>query len=189
MSQPLVIAVLAGTTRVQRESIKAAQYIATFGRQLDNVEILFVDPNQFHFAGDGNDPEGKDPRYSAIVERADAFFIITPEYNHSFPGSLKRMLDSELALYNHKPVALAGVSNGNWGGVRAVEQLCGAIRELGLVVMSWDMYFPHVQNIFDDQGNMHDEFSERYDKQASKLYAELIWFADMLKTARKQLEK
>lgn len=184
MSQPLVIAVLAGTTRVQRESIKAAQYIATFGRQLENVEIIFVDPNQFHFAGDGNDPEGKDPRYSAIVERADAFFIVTPEYNHSFPGSLKRMLDSELALYNHKPVALAGASSGSWGGVRAVEQLCGAIRELGLVVMSWDVYFPHVQDIFDEEGRMKAEYSERYDKQLGKLYGELIWFADMLKTAR-----
>lgn len=189
MSQPLTIAVLAGTTRVQRESIKAAQYIAAFGRQLDNVEIIFVDPSQFHFAGDGNDPEGKDPRYSAIVERADAFFIVTPEYNHSFPGSLKRMLDSELAAYNHKPVALAGVSNGNWGGVRAVEQLCGAIRELGLVVMSWDIYFPYVQNIFDDNGVIQGEFGERYDKQLDKLYHELIWFADILKTARKQLEK
>jgi NAD(P)H-dependent FMN reductase len=189
MSQPLTIAVLAGTTRVQRESIKAAQYIADFGRKFDTVKIIFVDPAQFHFAGDGNDPEGKDPRYTAIVEQADAFFIVTPEYNHSFPGSLKRMLDSELALYNHKPVALAGVSNGNWGGVRAVEQLCGAIRELGLVVMSWDVYFPYVQNIFDDDGAVQSEFSERYDKQLDKLYRELIWFADMLKTARNNVQQ
>lgn len=188
MSQPLTIAVLTGTTRVQRQSVKAAQYIADFGRQLDNVEIIFVDPNQFHFAGDGNDPEGKDPRYTAIVEQADAFFIVTPEYNHSFPGSLKRMLDSELAHYNHKPVALAGVSNGNWGGVRAVEQLCGAIRELGLVVMSWDIYFPRVQDIFNEQGAMHNEFTERYDKQLTKLYTELLWFADMLKAAKNNTE-
>ncbi len=185
MSQPLTIAVIAGTTRAQRLSPRAAQYIAERGRQHDNVEIIYIDPADFHFAGDGNDPEGKDPRYTAIVEKADAFFIVTPEYNHSFPGSLKRMLDSELALYNHKPAALAGVSNGNWGGVRAVEQLCGAIRELGLVVMSWDVYFPYVQNIFDEQGIINEEFKERYDKSVDKLYRELIWFADMLKTARR----
>lgn len=184
MSQPLTIAVIAGTTRAQRLSPRAARYIAERGQQYDNVEIIYVDPAHFTLPGDGNDPEGKDPRYSAIVERADAFFIVTPEYNHSFPGSLKRLLDSELALYNHKPVALAGVSSGNWGGVRAVEQLCGAIRELGLVVMSWDVYFPHIQDIFDEQGNIHDEFKERYDKNIDKLYNELIWFADMLKTAR-----
>jgi NAD(P)H-dependent FMN reductase len=184
MHQPLTIAVLAGTTRAQRQSIKAAHYIAEFGRQLENVEIIFVDPTELYFPGDGNDPEGKDPRYSDITARADAFFIVTPEYNHSFPGTLKRMLDSELGNYNHKPVAIAGVSNGNWGGVRAVEALVPAVRETGLVVMSWDVYFPYVQNIFNDDGAMLDEHKEPYDKQVGKLYGELIWFADMLKTAR-----
>jgi NAD(P)H-dependent FMN reductase len=148
------------------------------------VEVIFVDPVDFHFDGDGNDPEGKDPRYTEITAKADAFFIVTPEYNHSFPGSLKRMLDSELANYNHKPVAIAGVSNGNWGGVRAVEQLCLAIRELGVVVMSWDMYFPYAQNIFNDDNSIKDEHKERYDKQTTKLFTELLWFADMLKTKR-----
>lgn len=97
------------------------------------------------------------------------------------------MLDSELGNYNHKPVAIAGVSNGNWGGARAVEALVPAIRETGLVVMSWDVYFPYVQNIFSDEGTMLDEHKERYDKQVGKLYAELIWFADMLKTARTRM--
>lgn len=186
MTQPLTIAVIAGTARAQRRSPKAAQYIAEFGRQIPNVEIIYVDPTEFNFAGDGNDPEGKDARYTEITNNADAFFIVTPEYNHSFPGSLKRMLDSELANYNHKPVAIAGVSDGNWGGVRAVEQLSLAIRELGLVVMSWDMYFPYIQNIFDENGAMHDEFKERYDKQAAKLFTELVWFADMLKQKRQE---
>ena len=185
MSDVLTIAVLAGTTRAQRRSIKAARYIADFGRTLENVEIVFVDPTDFNFPRDGNDPEGKDPRYTEITAKADAFFIVTPEYNHSFPGSLKRMLDSELANYNHKPVAIAGVSDGNWGGVRAVESLVPAIRETGLVVLSWDVYFPWVQNIFDEQGNIHEEFRERYEKNLSKLYAELIWMAQAFKTAKR----
>lgn len=179
--QPLTIAVLAGTTRAQRRSIAAAKYIADFGRQLPDVAIIFVDPNDFNFPGDGNDPEGKDPRYSDITAKADAFFIVTPEYNHSFPGSLKRMLDSELANYNHKPVAMAGVSDGNWGGVRAIEALVPAIRETGLVVLSWDVYFPRVQDIFDEQGTMNDAFRERYDRNVGKLYTELIWMARALK--------
>lgn len=188
MQEPVTIAVIAGTSRAQRLSPNAARYIADFGRQLQGVNIIYVDPADFHFAGDGNDPEGKDSRYADIVAGADAFFIVTPEYNHSFPGSLKRMLDSELSHYNHKPVAIAGVSNGNWGGVRAVEQLCLAIRELGLVVMSWDMYFPYIQNIFDENGAMQDEFKERYDKQTAKLYGELLWFAHLLKSAREHTQ-
>lgn len=180
----LVIAVLAGTTRVKRESIKAARFITEFGRSLPGVEIVFVDPNDFNFPGDGNDTEGKDPRYSLVTARADAFFIVTPEYNHSFPGSLKRMLDSELATYNHKPVAFAGVSNGSWGGVRAVEALVPAVRETGLVALSWDVYFPRVQGIFEENGTIKDEYAERYARNLGKLFDELIWMARLLKTGR-----
>ncbi len=180
--KPLTIAVLAGTTRVQRESIKAAHYIADFGSRLDNVDIIFVDPVDYSFPGDGNDPEGKDPRYSAITAKADAFFIIVPEYNHSFPGSLKRMIDSELANYNHKPVALAGASSGAWGGVRAVESLVPAIRETGLVVLSWDIYFPHVHKMFEVDGTIGADYRERYDANLGKLYDELIWMARRLQS-------
>jgi len=185
--QSLTIAVLAGTTRVQRQSIHAARYIADRGRKQENVEIIFVDPNDFTFHGDGNDPEGKDPRYSDITKKADAFFIVTPEYNHSFPGSLKRMLDSELANYNHKPLALAGASSGHWGGTRAVESLVPAIRETGLVVMSWDVFFPNVQDMFNEAGEMKADFTARYEKDVDALYTELIWFARMLKQAREAL--
>jgi NAD(P)H-dependent FMN reductase len=94
------------------------------------------------------------------------------------------MLDSELANYNHKPVAIAGASNGNWGGVRAVEALVPAIRETGLVVLSWDVYFPYVQNIFNDDNTIKDDYKERYERQLTKLFNELIWFADMLKAKR-----
>jgi len=184
MSEKVTIAILAGTTRAQRESIKAARYVADFANTLEDVEVIFVDPLEFSFPGDGNDPEGKDPRYTEIVKRADAFFIITPEYNHSFPGSLKRMLDSELELYNHKPVAFAGASNGNWGGVRAVESLLTAIRETGLVALSWDVYFPYVQDKFEADGAIKEEFRERYEKSLGKLFAELLLFARLFKSIR-----
>lgn len=187
-NEHITLAVLAGTTREQRRSINAARYIAEQAGQLPDVEVIFVDPKDFAFNGDGNDPEGKDPKYTEITQLADAFFVVSPEYNHSFPGSLKRMLDSELQTYNHKPVAFAGVSDGNWGGVRAVEALVPAVRETGLVVMSWDVYFPWVQNIFDEHGMMKQEYKERYKKNVSKLLGELLWFAKLLKAGRQQQE-
>lgn len=182
--QTINLAVLIGTTREKRESIKAARYIADLAAQREQVEVRLIDPKDFNFPGDGNDPEGKDPRYTEIVGWADAFFVVTPEYNHSFPGSLKRMLDSELALYNHKPVAFAGSSDGNWGGVRAVESLLTAVRETGLVVLSWDVYFPYVNKMFNEDGSIKDEHAERYGRNVNKLLDELLWFGDMLKTAR-----
>lgn len=189
MQEKLILAVIAGTTREQRQSIKAARYIVGVAGRRDNVEVILVDPKDFNLPGDGNDPEGKDPKYSEIVGKSDAFFVVTPEYNHSFPGSLKRLLDSELQLYNHKPVAFAGVSDGNWGGVRAVEALVPAVRETGLVVMSWDVYFPYIPKMFDESGTLRDEHVERYDRNVNKLLDELLWFAAMLKAARQEADK
>ncbi|HSH55741.1 MAG TPA: NAD(P)H-dependent oxidoreductase [Candidatus Limnocylindrales bacterium] len=182
--QDITIAVLIGTTREQRQSDKAARYIADYGTTLTGVTTVLVDPKNFSFPGDGNDPEGKDPRYTAITEQADGFFVVVPEYNHSFPGSLKRMLDSELETYNHKPVAFAGASSGGWGGVRAVESLVPAVRETGLVVLSWDIYFPHVQDLFDERGALKAEQRERYDRNLGKLYEELLWMARLFKQAK-----
>ncbi len=180
----LTIAVIAGTTRERRESIKAAGFIADYGKKLNNTKIVFVDPKDFYFPGDGNDPEGKDSRYTDITKNADAFFIVTPEYNHSFPGTLKRMLDSELENYIHKPVALAGASNGGWGGVRAVESLVTVVREMGLVVTSYSVYFPRIQELFYEDGSIKEEFSDRYNKNLYEAYKELLWFAYILKDGR-----
>jgi NAD(P)H-dependent FMN reductase len=177
----LYIPVIAGTTREQRMSIFAARLVAEVGNTFEEVETEVIDPKDFDFPGDGNDPEGKDARYTAITERAQGLFIVTPEYNHSFPGSLKRMLDSELSNYIHKPVAFAGVSSGGWGGVRAIEQLVGTVREMGLVSTFTDMQFPRVQDLFDDEGVLQNESYREYVKGA---WTELIWMTKVLKAGR-----
>jgi len=48
MNDKLVIAVLAGTTREKRESIKAANYVANYGRKIQNIEVIFVDPKDLN---------------------------------------------------------------------------------------------------------------------------------------------
>lgn len=181
MDKKFLIVVLAGTTRVQRQSFKAAQFVADIGKTYDEFEIELVDPNDFNFPGDGNDPEGKDPKYTALTARADGFFIVVPEYNHSFPGSLKRMLDSELENYIHKPVALAGASSGSWGGVRAVESLVPAVREMGLIVTFTSTYFPRVQDAFDASGKAVDP---RTEAGVRKALDELLWMTKVLKDGR-----
>lgn len=180
----LNIVVIEGTTRPQRQSMHAAKFVEHIGHGIDGIKVQLIDPGNFTLPGDGNDPEGKDPRYTAITAEADGFFIVSPEYNHSFPGSLKRLLDSELENYLHKPVALAGVSSGHWGGVRAVEALVSAVREMGLVATFTDAYFPSVQDLFDDNGQMKASQVEIYTKSVTAAYHELIWMAHALKHAR-----
>jgi NAD(P)H-dependent FMN reductase len=183
----LHIAVLAGTTRAQRQSIHAAHLVHHIGTTIPEIETRFADPTEFTFPGDGNDPEGKDPRYTELTTWADGFFVITPEYNHSFPGSLKRMLDSELQNYVHKPVAFAGASSGHWGGIRAIEALVSTVREMGLVATFTDVQFPAVQDLFEND-ELKAEHRDRYDKTIRSAYAELIWMAAALKWGRDNLE-
>ena len=94
--EKLFIPILLGTTRPKRQSLLAAQLVAKVGKSIPEITVKLVDPADYHFPFDGNDNEHKDPSYSQLTQKADAFFIVTPEYNHSFPGTLKRMLDSEL---------------------------------------------------------------------------------------------
>lgn len=182
----LFIPILLGTTRPNRESVKAAKLVEKVGKAIDDIEVVLVDPADYHFPYDGNDPENKDPRYSQLTAKADAFFIVTPEYNHSFPGTLKRMLDSELSNYIHKPVAFAGVSNGIFGGARAIESLVNTVREMGMAATFSDVYFPQIQNLFDDNGEIKDE---GYIRRIERAYEELIWMAKSLKWGRENLKR
>lgn len=181
----LFIPILLGTTRPKRESIKAAHLIEKVGKSIKEIDVQLVDPGDYHFPFDGNDPENKDPRYSALTEKADGFFIVTPEYNHSFPGTLKRMLDSELRNYVHKPVAFAGVSNGIFGGARAIESLVHTVREMGMAATFSDVYFPQVQNLFDEKGEVKDV---GYVHRIERAFGELIWMANSLKWGREHLK-
>jgi NAD(P)H-dependent FMN reductase len=160
-------------------SIYPAKLIREIGAEIEGVETILLDPIDFNMPADGNDDENKDPKYTEITEKADAFFIVAPEYNHSFSGTLKRFLDSELKNYIHKPVAFAGVSSGPWGGVRAIEALVSTVREMGLIATHTDVQFPIVKDIFDSTtGKLKDE---KYNARIRKAYDELIWMAKVLK--------
>ncbi len=184
MENDITIAVICGTAREGRESIKAARWVAEFGRKQAGVDIMFIDPKEVHLPPDGAPEDGRDPNYSNATEKADAFYIVTPEYNHSYPSSLKRLLDSEYDNYNHKAVAIAGVSSGQWGGVRACEALLPVCHRLGLVNIRPELYFPKVQTLFDEQGELKPEFTDGYTAAAQKAFDELVWMAKALKAGR-----
>lgn len=184
MDVKLTVAVICGTKREGRLSILAAEWVAEQGKKRGDVDIIFVDPKDFSLPLDGAPEDGENPAYKEITAKADAFYVVTPEYNHSFPSSLKRLLDSEYENYKHKPVATAGVSDGAWGGVRVCEALLPVYHTMWMVPVKPELYFPKVQNIFDSNGMMKPEFLEMYTKNVAIAYDELIWMAKTLKAGR-----
>ncbi|MFQ5493192.1 MAG: NADPH-dependent FMN reductase [Candidatus Dojkabacteria bacterium] len=186
MDTNLFFPVLLGTTREGRLSESAAKLVAKVGAGMDGIETQLVDPRNFSLPDDGHNDGDQDPEYEKITERADGFFIVSPEYNHSFPPSLKRMLDSEndFSHYQNKPVAFAGVSNGPWGGVRMIESLLSAVRTMGMYALDRDVQFPMVQEKFNENGKLLDE---KMTGRIEKVYERLIWKAKALKWGRENL--
>lgn len=179
-----MIAVICGTKRKDRLSIRPAQWVAEQGRKRTDVEIIFVDPEDIALPPDGAPEDGENPTYKEITAKADAFYVVTPEYNHSIPSSLKRLLDSEFNNYKHKPVATAGVSSGPWGGVRVCEALLPVYHTMWMVSIKPELYFPRVQDIFDEQGVMKTDYVDMYTKNVTAAYDELVWMAKTLKAGR-----
>src|SRR5207244_8625618 len=132
-TRPLTIPVILGTTRKGRMSLYAAKFVVGQLQEREGVITELIDIAELNLPVDDAGEAVKDSRFSAAMERADAIVIVSPEYNHSFPGLLKHVLDSCLKEYIHKAAGIVGVSAGVFGGARAIEHFQPVLRELGLV--------------------------------------------------------
>ncbi len=177
MNKKLFIPLLLGTNRNGRESEKVARWLFGKIEARYDVETLFFDSRDFSLPNNDYGEPLKEmfPAYRDAIARADGLVIVTPEYNHGYPGSLKSILDVLFSEYAHKAVGLAGVSAGPWGGVRVIESLLPTLRELGLVAIKKDLQFPSVTNMFSEEGTMKSEFAKAYDERFEKFFSELLW--------------
>src|SRR5688572_31740002 len=124
----------------------------------EDIETRLFDVAEFALPQDDYGQGLKDqfPEWKDAIIRADGLVIVSPEYNHGYPGSLKAVLDLLLREYVHRAVAFVGVSAGPWGGTRGIEACVPMVRELGLAVTFTDLNFPSVKSKFDEQGGLLD---------------------------------
>ena len=179
----LNIPVLLGTNRKQRLSGFAAKWVVGEMEKRPEIRTRLFDVADFELPQDDYGQEIKDqfPEWRDAIVNADGLVIVTPEYNHGYPGSLKSVLDLLLREYVHKAVAFVGVSAGPWGGTRVIEAIVPMVRELGLAVTFTDLNFPSVQKTFDDQGKLLDN---AFDKRVAAFLDELVWMSRVLKWGR-----
>src|SRR6185436_5509686 len=145
------------------------------------VETELIDVCKLPLKLDDAGEQMKDPKFSATIERSDGLIIVTPEYNHGYPGLLKHALDMNLEEYIHKAVGICGVSAGVFGGARVIEALLPVMRELGLVTIFNDVNFGYAGKIFAEDGKLLDE---RFVRRTAKFLDELIWMARVLRHGR-----
>jgi NAD(P)H-dependent FMN reductase len=119
--------------------------------------------------------------FAERIEAADAYVIVTPEYNHGYPGALKHAIDSVYHEWKGKPVGFVSYG-GVGGGIRAIEQLRLVFAELHAVTMRNTVSIPMARLAFDQDGAPRD--AQPLEAAAASLLTEIGWWADALRAAR-----
>lgn len=180
----LFIPVILGTAREGRRSENVARFVFEEVKKREEIETAFLDVRDFRLLATDDTGETEiAKKLSAITGRADGFIIVSPEYNHGYPGELKMMLDMSDGEYARKPVAICGVSSGTTGGARMIEQLRSVIIDLKAVPVVEAVYFAEVEALFDEQGAIADD---AYRGRVAKMLDGLLWYAKVLKQGREQ---
>lgn len=126
-------------------------------------------------------PDSNVQQWSNIVDQADAFVFVIPEYNHGMSGVLKNALDWLYPEFNNKPAGLVGVSDGMGGGIRAVEAMRILAANFGLYDIRQAVNFRETQNAIDEKGNLIDQ---SYEKRINGMITALIKAAEVMKQLR-----
>ena len=166
------ILIILGTAREGRQSEKVAKFIYNYLQQKNDVTCQLLDVVDFvqsHSLGLNGQASLK---WRESIIWADAIIIVSPEYNHSFPGELKLLLDSETTIYRDKLTAICGVSSGAFGGARMIEQLKLVLHTLGFKVITESLFFAQVQDIFLKDGTMHEQ--DKWQARVDKLLVSLL---------------
>lgn len=117
----------------------------------------------------------------ARIAAADALVIVTPEYNHSFPGTLKNAIDLAREEWFAKPIAFVSYG-GLAGGLRAVEHLRLVFAELHATTIRETVSFHNAHSSFDAEGHPRDKQGSQ--EAAAKMLRQLSWWARALLVAR-----
>lgn len=186
MNKKLFIPILLGTIREGRESEKVARLVFDRVSKHPEIETMLFDPRTMRLPSDNEGQALKfhNPEYRNAIVRADGLIIVSPEYNHGYPGTLKSVLDMLLKEYIHKAVGLVGVSAGGLGGARVIESLLHVVRELGMVATFTDVNVSRVGQLFHADGNLADDsILPRIDA----FLEELVWMSKVLRWGRENL--
>jgi NAD(P)H-dependent FMN reductase len=179
----LNLPVIAGTARKGRHTRAVAEAIAGDLAARPGVTVPLIDIARLRLPTDDAGEAVKDGDFAAAMRDADGIVLVVPEYNHSFPGLLKHVLDSCLSEYVHKAAGIVGVSSGPFGGTRVVQSLLPVLRELGLVTIFWDVNVSHVDRLFDERGALTDPALLR---RSQRFFDELIWMSSVLREGRER---
>jgi NAD(P)H-dependent FMN reductase len=117
--------------------------------------------------------------FQPLAERifnADAYIIVTPEYNGSYSPALKNLLD-HFPKRNHKPFGIVTASPGAMGGIRASQQLLQLVPALFGIASPYMLIVPAVDKKFGAEGELLDE---AFENGVNSFVAEFLWLSEKI---------
>jgi NAD(P)H-dependent FMN reductase len=184
----LLIPILLGSVRSDRQGIRAARYIMALLEQRGHKPVL-VDPLEKPLPMLDRMykeyPAGMAPavmqELAELYRRADGFVIVTAEYNQSVPPALKNLLDHFLEEYFWRPSAIVSYSAGRFGGVRAAVTLRTVLAEMGMSSVPSVLSIPAIHSALSEDGKASEPW---IDKAAARMLDEFAWYAEALAVQR-----
>jgi len=184
----LNVVVFYGSVRSGRQGLKAARFIVRTCHERGHA-VTLIDPLEYPLPlldkMYKEYPPGTAPqilqKLAGLVVAADAYVVISGEYNHNVPPALVNILDHFLEEYFRKPSAIVSYSAGSFGGVRAAVALRSMLAEMGMSSIPSILPIPAVQDAFDDDGTPRDP---HFHVRAARFFEELEWYATALRDAR-----
>ncbi|WP_405484836.1 NADPH-dependent FMN reductase [Nocardia sp. NBC_00511] len=190
-SSSLRLAVIIGSVREGRFGPVVANWFAEQARAHGGFEVevidladypldhalpavpLLMEPNPVR--------TDKAAELAARLAAADAFVVVTPDINRSYPSSLKTAIDWHLAEWDRKTVAFVGYS-GKTGGLLAIEDLRSVFNELNAHTVREYVSFSRYFLLFDQSGALLDPAP--FEQEAARMLDSLQWWATALTSAR-----
>lgn len=182
-TKPSTVAVLVGSVRQPRVGRSIANWFVAHGSRRADLDLDLVDLAEVALPFADTPPGGN--AASPISERlaaADAFVVVTPEYNHSFPAALKNAIDWHYREWARKPVAFVSYGASS-GGIRAVEQLRLVFAEVQAATTRSGVVLRAPWERLDIAGRLIDD--EPLRQAADATLTELAWWAEALRAARR----
>lgn len=173
------IRIISASVRTGRNSHRVALFFEKYITRNNLASVDILDLHQYNFPlFDERLQYMKDPSpaildFSSKVKSADGLIIVTPEYNGGYPASLKNVVDLLYPEWKKKPIGLATVSDGSFGGTQVMTSILFSLWKIGAWVVPAMFPVPKVQDHYDLEGNAID--AEPIEKRAKVFLNELIW--------------
>jgi NAD(P)H-dependent FMN reductase len=181
-AQPAELVVVIASVRVDRFGPTVAEWFLEQARSRVDFRVTVVDLAELALPNDLSGGAATEA-FTAQIDGAQGVGVVTPEYNHGYPGGLKTAIDSLVSEWRTKPVGFVSYG-GAAGGMRCVQQLKTVFTELRAVVIRESVSFTWVWDQFGEDGQLREP--ARANAAAQTLLDEVAWWCEVLHSERER---